>query len=170
MELRIAPDYFGCMSHITFSPFSTGDVEVIGITFLRSRVYRNGIFATYHEMNFVTPYPSFISSTTIGEIHQSTNVTAEGIISVQYLVDSVIEEETFSFKSTIIAPLDITGSTYSQLLPLVWVEFLLLLAIIALIVQAFYLGKRIKSRRFYTKEMKEKDREFFKYLEKVKKS
>jgi hypothetical protein len=165
LDFTITPGPFGCMGYVNFETYSIGDVDVIGITFVLSRVYKDGVFTTYADFNPIHPFPSYQSVTTIGIVNQNNNITAEGRVRVQYLVDSVIEEEIFYFKSTIIAPLDITGSTYSQLLPLIWVEFLILLIIVALLISPFYIIKRIKAYKRYSRELKTKDEEFFEYLE-----
>jgi len=166
---RIGPSEYQCYAHLYFTPFSQGNVEIIGLSSIRYTIYKNEGIASRDDNNFLPPVSSWVAYKSINRIFQNDNITVIGNALVKFQINETIYNEKFNYVITIIPPLDISGGLYTQKLPLIWAEFGIILGILTSC--GFSAGTISKIRREfrYTPDMKEKDEEFFRYLRKRKK-
>lgn len=166
---KIGPSEYQCYAHLYFTPFSQGDVEIIGLSRIRYTIYRNEGIASRDDNNFLPPVSSWVAYKSINRIFQNDNITVIGNALVKFQINETIYNEKFNYVITIIPPLDISGGLYTQKLPMIWAEFGIILGILTSC--GFSAGTISKIRREfrYKPDMKEKDEEFFRYLRKRKK-
>jgi len=165
----LGPGEFNCYADMYFTPFSEGDVEITGLTRINYILYKNGVFAAGDTYNFVSPVGSWYAPNSVTLIFHNDNITVVGNARIKFQINETLYEEIFNYVLTIIPPLDISGGLYTQQLPLIWIEFIIILGILASCGISAGTISKIRSEIRYTQDMKEKDEEFFRFLRKRKK-
>lgn len=158
------PGAYSCYANIQFSSFTDGDLEINGISYVRLNIYKDGSPVSYDEINLIYLPTSWVSYNSIGEVFKDNNVTVIGIARVSYNIDESSYNELFRYQISVVPPSDITGGIFTQTIPFIWIEFIVVLALIVSVASIMKVVSSIRTEFFYSKEEKEKDEKFWDYI------
>lgn len=149
---------------------STGGVENVGISYIRVNIYLDDQVKASDQKSFNEPVKFYHVSLGIDNVFKDeTNVSCRGRVDVKFNVDNIIQNETILFEMSIVIPIDPAKTFYEQDLPIIWIIFLLLLAVITIMGFIFRTIRLIRFEYGYTEEERKRDEEFFGYISKKKK-
>ncbi len=158
------PGMTGCYANVQFSSFTDGDLEINGISYVKLNIYKDGNPVSFDEINLSSPPIYWVSYNSIGAIYKDNNVTVIGQARINYKVNDTNYDELFHYQISIVLPTDMTGRFYTETIPFIWIEFIVILGLILSV--GFIIGvvNSIRIEYLYSQEEREKDKKFWDYL------
>ena len=150
---------------IQFSSRSSGNIIPIGLTYINTFLYKNGN-PFNHKINVISPPKVLINDLFCNEFIKEDNLTCKSMINASFLTKNseIIQNTTFSIKLTLIFPFTISKIDFEVRLPAIWVYFLIIVIMGYIFYKIIQAINRIRFDLFYTEKLREKDKEFYKYL------
>lgn len=143
--------------------FSTGDVEVLGISYADYRVRTGSWLQQSVETNYTTPIKSY-SWEEYSRISAAQNYTVQGFVDVVFVVNSVNETHQIMIDIGILIELDGNNIDYEWMNISVWINTIYLTLTVIPLVLLYRNIRVFKFENWYKKEIKERDQKFFQIL------
>lgn len=143
--------------------FSTGDVEVLGISSADYRVRTGERLQQSVQTNYSNPLKSY-SWDGYSTISGGQNYTVIGVVDVIFVVDSVNVTRQILIDIGIIIELDGNSIDYEWNNISIWVNVIYLSLTVIPLALLYRNIKALKFEKWYSKEIEERDQKFFKIL------
>lgn len=151
----------------TLTPFSNGEVELEGITYLSYRVATATALKQILDTNYSVPI-LFHSVDDFTRLYQNDNLTIHGYANITFKINDVFETHKISIDYGIIIELDGDVLNYEWGNISTWLNVIYLSFTVIPIMLLYRSIKYIKFDTWYNKELEIRDTEFFNRLGKKK--
>jgi len=143
--------------------FSTGDVEVLGISYADYQVRTGARLQQIVQTYYTTPIKSY-SWEEYSTISGGQNYTIQGLVDVVFVVNSVNETHQILIDIGIIIELDGNNIDYEWNNISIWINVIYLSLTVIPLALLYRNIKALKFENWYNEEIKERDQKFFKIL------
>jgi hypothetical protein len=168
INLKLYAKHYRVLDHdygIKITPFSSKNVDVIGICYLSLRV--DSKISVYHvfNINYTWPIKYYVYEER-SPLYENDNLSCKGFADVIFYMNSINETYRINFDSWIKIVYNGATIDFNWGNLFIWIEVIYFSFIIWPLSLLYKSISAIRFNRWHTKEMKQRDEIFFKILEK----
>lgn len=152
---------------ISFDAISSGDVRLIGFTHINYTLCHNSLDVVFDSMNQEVKGIKSFKETIYRQFTKNDKLILLGSLNTEFLVGEEVRNEKFTFELIHIQTIDPGEYVYSFDIPMIWLNVLLFITLVAL---SIIIYRRIKFIRFwqrYTEEDLKSDENYHDYIKKL---